>query len=203
MSHTRDTPPTMEELKTDYARQMALRERVAAIEERERAERIEQGYLREDGSEIGHEEVPRRLELGGPVWINVKPGEEEAAKAAASAGAVSGPASWSTGTAGVPHASAKYAFPPRRDSRRAARMQRQAEVVEEEVATEQVVEEGVRIAPPRAKVDALSQDPAELRKLAEEDTKRRMRESGVEESTEGERVEPAAFAPAPRRRGGK
>lgn len=182
MSHTRDKPPTMAELQADANRQAALQQRVRVIEERERAERIEQGYLREDGSEIGVQEVPDRLKLGAPVYVNERVTD-----------------GWTTGTGGVPHASAKFAFPPRprereRDDRRAARFARQAEA---EMEPEEPPEP--MIAPPRAKVDALSQDPGELRRLAEEDTRRRMRESGVEENIEGKKIEQAAFTP--RRRG--
>ncbi|WWC90411.1 uncharacterized protein L201_005346 [Kwoniella dendrophila CBS 6074] len=50
LSHTRVEPPTLEELEFDYTRQQDLQPKVAAIEAREREERIRQGYLLPDGS---------------------------------------------------------------------------------------------------------------------------------------------------------
>ncbi|KAK8854548.1 hypothetical protein IAR55_003287 [Kwoniella newhampshirensis] len=51
LSHTRPTPPSLTELQTDFNRQSSLRPMIAAIEAREREERIRQGYLLPDGSE--------------------------------------------------------------------------------------------------------------------------------------------------------
>ncbi|WVF67665.1 hypothetical protein IAT40_002424 [Kwoniella sp. CBS 6097] len=50
LSHTRVEPPTLPELSTDTARQESLLPKIAAIEAREREERIRQGYLLPDGS---------------------------------------------------------------------------------------------------------------------------------------------------------
>ncbi|OCF40995.1 hypothetical protein I317_05194 [Kwoniella heveanensis CBS 569] len=59
LSHTRVEPPTLPELSSDSARQESLISKVAAIEQREREERIRQGYLLPDGS------VPPGLGAGG------------------------------------------------------------------------------------------------------------------------------------------
>ncbi|OCF75730.1 hypothetical protein I204_03022 [Kwoniella mangroviensis CBS 8886] len=50
LSHTRVEPPTLQELEYDYSRQQGLQPKIAAIEAREREERIRQGYLLPDGS---------------------------------------------------------------------------------------------------------------------------------------------------------
>ncbi|WVO14547.1 hypothetical protein L204_102182 [Cryptococcus depauperatus] len=61
LAHTRTHPPSLQELEHDHQRQVSLLPRVAAIEAREREERIRQGYLLPDGSE------PIKVkELAGP-----------------------------------------------------------------------------------------------------------------------------------------
>ncbi|KAK4685141.1 NADH dehydrogenase [ubiquinone] 1 alpha subcomplex assembly factor 2, partial [Tremellales sp. Uapishka_1] len=52
MAHTRTNPPTIEELERDYNRQTRLTPLISAIEEREKQERIRQGFLIPD-SETG------------------------------------------------------------------------------------------------------------------------------------------------------
>ncbi|WVQ95239.1 hypothetical protein IAU59_002334 [Kwoniella sp. CBS 9459] len=54
LSHTRVEPPSLPELSSDTARQESLLPKIAAIEAREREERIRQGYLLPDGSEPPH-----------------------------------------------------------------------------------------------------------------------------------------------------
>ncbi|CAK9784386.1 hypothetical protein CC85DRAFT_330706 [Cutaneotrichosporon oleaginosum] len=214
MSHTRADPPSMAELEADARRQAALRARVLEIEARERAERIQQGYLLPDGSEAGERKVP--LALGGAM-------EEEGTFASAG---------------GTPHASAKFAYPPApreklppkgsapvavdlaagaqaagagqagrahaelagRAEAAAARASLAAPETREETPLD--AEKREPIVPPRAKVDALSTDPETLRKLAEEDTRRRLRESGVSEEGVGEAgVTGVGRAFRPRKRG--
>ncbi|GMK57351.1 hypothetical protein CspeluHIS016_0401850 [Cutaneotrichosporon spelunceum] len=196
MSHTRATPPSMDELRKDAARQAALRVRVAEIEARERAERIEQGYLLPDGAEAGERKVP--ASLGGNVG---QTGEF------ASAG-------------GTPHASAKFAYPPapreKLPNRGSAPVAVDLAKASLEPSTSQAAPasssepapaEGKDgqigdIALPRVKVDALSTDPSTLRKLAEEDTRRRLRESGVSEEGLGEAgVKSVGKGFRPRKRG--
>ncbi|WRT68710.1 uncharacterized protein IL334_005690 [Kwoniella shivajii] len=50
LSHTRVEPPSLEELEFDFSRQQELGPKIIAIEAREREERIRQGYLLPDGS---------------------------------------------------------------------------------------------------------------------------------------------------------
>jgi NADH dehydrogenase [ubiquinone] 1 alpha subcomplex assembly factor 2 len=138
LSFTRNTPPSLAELQADANRRVRLGPLVAAIEARERAERIQQGYLLPDGSE-----VPR----DGSVSVAAPP------------------------------------TPP--------------------YPLDVPVEEPL-LAPPREKVNPAQVDSAqELRRLAEEDTRRRMAESGVAEPVAppaAQSVQPAAGL-KPRRRG--
>jgi NADH dehydrogenase [ubiquinone] 1 alpha subcomplex assembly factor 2 len=146
MSFTRDAPPSLGELQRDAARIARLGPLVAAIEAREREERILQGYLLPDGSEPGAAQVPQSLTSG---------------------------------------AAQTKAFPYALD------------------AEPQALPDSDFIAPPRDKVDPGAANSADaLRKLAEEDTKRRLKESGVAEgSGPVEGVEGVGRAFKPRRRG--
>lgn len=180
MSFTRANPPTMDELKRDYVRQERLRQRVAEIEERERLERIEQGYLNPDGSEID----PDRLEA--PRDLQPKIGGPKGAKGAYSYAGAGKPSSYASQKPSVAQARG-FDLPP--------------SAVQE--ASKAMGQESY-LAPPREKVDAAQHDDAdELRRLAMEDTKRRMEESGVTEHREQEDVQGLGqgFKPAPRRRG--
>lgn len=161
MSYTRELPPTMAELQVDAARQSRLQPLIAAIEAREKAERIEQGYLLPDGSEPPRSDMDARVPASlsfpgrsGP-GANFLPGEGRK----------------------------KLVMPPR------------------EVA--QAAGFDTSLAPPRATVDpASADDAAALRKLAEDDTRRRLRESGVAESSgqvDGVTGVGRAFKPARRR----
>jgi NADH dehydrogenase [ubiquinone] 1 alpha subcomplex assembly factor 2 len=162
---------------------------VAAIEAREREERILQGYLLPDGSEAGERQVPASLG-GDQGQIEGKP--------FASAG-------------GSPHASAKFAYPPAPREKMPAKGSapvaepapaRPGEAGGEVPGPEEGETGHGTIAPPRPKVDALSTDPETLRRLAEEDTRRRLRESGVSEAGVGEEgVKGVGRGFRPRRRG--
>lgn len=141
----------MEELQRDAERQTRLGPMIAAIEAREREERILQGYLLPDGTEVPRADQPETFKI--PSTLS-QPGLS-----------VPGP------TAVPPHqidgdGNAEY------------------------------------LAPPRAKVDPTESNSAdELRKLAEEDTKRRLRESGVAEGSaavDGVQGVGRAFKPARR-----
>lgn len=168
MSFTRQDPPTMEELKKDWVRQERLRARVAEIEEREKLERIQQGYLNPDGSEID----PDKLEA---------PSDLQSKIAAPKRGG------YATYGAQKPTITQARGF----DLPRSA--------VQE---VSQAMGQEAYLAPPREKVDAAQHDDAEeLRRLAMEDTKRRMEESGVAEHRETEDVQgiDQGFKPARRR----
>lgn len=234
MSYTRDTPPSMDELRVDAARQSALRERVKLIEAREREERILQGYLMPDGSEANDRKVPQALgghsgasqivqqgEEGGGGGAGEKAGEGDGGRGLGMEGK-SGLFEFAS-AGGKPHASAKFAYPPAPRERMPetssrptpafvdlaanARVQGEKEVEgqQHDDAQAQALSATETIAPPRPKVDALSTDANTLRQLAEEDTKRRMRESGVSEagSAEGEGVQGVQGAGGlkPRKRG--
>lgn len=152
MSFTRETPPTMEELKKDWVRQERLKLRVQEIEERERQERIAQGYLNPDGTEID----PDKLEA-------------------------------------PPDLTPKHGIAQQRgfDLPRSA--------VQE---VSQAMGQEAYLAPPREKIDpAQTDDAEELRRLAMEDTKRRMEESGVAEHRKEEEVQGLDQGFKPRRRG--
>ncbi|BEI86252.1 hypothetical protein CcaverHIS002_0605390 [Cutaneotrichosporon cavernicola] len=198
MSHTRATPPSMDELRKDAARQAALRVRVAMIEAREKAERIEQGYLLPDGTEAGEQNVPSSLDGDGLIG---------------GVFATTGGSFASSG--GTPHASAKFAYPPaprdkmpkRRGSAPVVDLA-QSESIEAPLQSQtstpeaSATDETSPIAPPRAKVDAMSTDANTLRQLAEEDTRRRLRESGVSEEGVGDAgVKGVGKAFRPRKRG--
>lgn len=194
MSYTRDTPPTMPELQRDAIRIARLQPIIARIAERERAERIEQGFLLPDGSEPGHRRVPESLQ--GNVAMPTRPlriaeaeaGAQAEAQAQAQA-AVESPQPprhpVQPGQVG-PDAQAEPIRPPTPPS---------------EPAPTRVTME-TPLAPPRAKVDP-SANADELRALAEEDTRRRMRESGVGEVGvgAGAGVKSVGRAFKPRRRG--
>lgn len=176
MSFTRSEPPTMDELKRDYIRQERLRQRVAEIEQREKLERIEQGYLNPDGSEID----PDRLEAPRDLTPKI----------------------------GAPKHTYKYAShkPDSYASQKPAVAQARGFDLPRSAVQEasQAMGQESYLAPPREKVDAAEHDDAEeLRRLAMEDTKRRMEASGVSEHRPQEDVEglDQGFKPAPRRRG--
>ena len=159
LSYTRNTPPSLAELRADEARLQRLQPLIAEIERREREERIQQGYLLPDGTEPAKES-----QQGFQV-----PGSQ---------------------AAGV-------AFPYPLDAE-------PSQQVEAPKAPQHEVSDSEFIAPPREKVDPSQANSAEeLRKLAEEDTKRRLRESGVAEgSGASEGVEGVGRTFKPRRRGG-
>lgn len=152
MSFTRENPPTMEELKKDWIRQERLKAKVKEIEERERQERIAQGYLNPDGSEIDPDKLEAPRDLTPKHGITQQRG---------------------------------FDLPP--------------SAVQE---ASQAMGQETYIAPPREKVDPMeTDDPEELRRLAMEDTKRRMEESGVAEHRKEEDVQGIGQGFKPRRRG--
>ncbi|ORX38224.1 hypothetical protein BD324DRAFT_343415 [Kockovaella imperatae] len=66
LSHTRPNPPSVEELEADHLRQTNLTPLVAAIEERERAERIRQGYASDSDIRLSiHSHSPEYHRLFG------------------------------------------------------------------------------------------------------------------------------------------
>lgn len=205
MSYTRATPPTMEELERDAARQAALAEKVKLIEAREREERILQGYLLPDGTEVGERKVPTSLGGDGGERPAIEEGRlaTEGVTSAADSTQNAGGAPTFASAGGTPHASARYAFPPAPRERVPQKGSAPVSVTARADAEAGApAEEEVPIAPPRPKVDALSTDSATLRQLAEEDTRRRLRESGVSEEGEGQAgVQGVGRAFRPRRRG--
>ncbi|WVW85310.1 hypothetical protein I302_107348 [Kwoniella bestiolae CBS 10118] len=87
LSHTRVEPPTLQELQTDTNRQTNLQPKIAAIEAREREERIRQGYLLPDGSvpqapsqiagpSTPSERAARLKQIGQPQHVNPLNSEE-------------------------------------------------------------------------------------------------------------------------------
>lgn len=149
MSFTRDNPPTMEELKRDWVRQERLRSKVLEIEEREKQERIAQGFLNPDGTEIDRDK------------LEAPPGLEPQ------------------------HGIAQRGFDLPR-----THVQEASEAMGQETY----------LAPPREKVDPKTGDQEELRRLAMEDTKRRMEESGVAEHREQDDVQGVDLGFKPRQR---
>jgi NADH dehydrogenase [ubiquinone] 1 alpha subcomplex assembly factor 2 len=138
----------MAELQTDSARQQRLSPLIAAIEERERAERIRQGYLLEDGQEVNPG-------IAGPSSSSAEPRTRR----------IEGGTTYP-----VPTPTSQGVAPPR-----------ETEFVD------------------------VGASPDELRRLAEEDTKRRIRESGEDIGTsQDEGVKGAVgggLAPRRRKRG--
>ncbi|WVQ71984.1 hypothetical protein IAR50_001527 [Cryptococcus sp. DSM 104548] len=178
LSHTRSDAPTRQELEKDLYRQSDLLPKIAAIEAREREERIRQGYLLPDGSE------PEKTDLKQVTGPSIISGERRAqtqrfidasnASRVDTQGKGEGEVVWREKPAGA------YAVPtpPAPD-----------------------------VAPPRRTIDPTTASPEELRKLAEEDTKRRIAQTeGAPEVAHKADVQSVQFGEgglAPRRRGGK
>ncbi|WVQ79998.1 hypothetical protein IAT38_002099 [Cryptococcus sp. DSM 104549] len=156
LSHTRHDPPTVEELQRDLVRQARLLPRVAAIEAREREERIRQGYLLPDGS------VPEVApQIAGP---SIK--GERKAQAERFVKGTEAP----VGGAGARAGQAGQAGQVGRG--------REGEDRAAEMAYQIPTPTSPGVAPPRQTIDpAKYASPEELRKLAEEDTKRRIAQS--------------------------
>jgi len=159
LSHTRSAPPTMEELQSDSARQSRLRPMVAAIEAREEAERIRQGYLAPpSGSETPSIAGPSRLSTP-PVQprTQIHPTQPQ-----------------QTPTPSFPSVnSSATSHPPR---------QAPSQPQSESIPTYPVpTPPSSALRPPRETLDPTRHTSTEeLRRLAEEDTKRRIEESGVD-----------------------
>ncbi|WWC71255.1 uncharacterized protein I206_105208 [Kwoniella pini CBS 10737] len=67
LSHTRVEPPNLEELKNDFKRQENLQPKIKAIELREKEERIRQGYLLPDGSiPINNNNLKNQIFISNP-----------------------------------------------------------------------------------------------------------------------------------------
>lgn len=208
LSHTRTDPPTLEELQSDSARQTRLRPMIQAIEAREEAERIRQGYLPAPGTSSGgsgglvegyaHASMPRSISGPGPSRINTKP------SFAPNTDSRSRPQPQSQRTSPTPTSSTGST-----GSRPAETGGSGGSGQEYPVPTPT----SQTVPPPPPTVDPLQHDdPAELRRLAEEDTKRRieerggeadLREGGGSGKVEGVDVGPGGGGLAPRRRGKK
>jgi len=146
LSHTRSNPPTTSELQNDTTRQSNLKPLIEAIEARETAERIRQGYLPDPS--LNNE--------------GVKP--------------IAGP---STNTAQL-NTRPSFTVPDKRPIEQTGQpassptQSGQSESKREGLVSESVPAPGATVDPGK------NDDPAELRRLAEEDTKRRIEQRGGE-----------------------
>ncbi|OXG48012.1 hypothetical protein J010_04510 [Cryptococcus neoformans] len=166
LSHTRTTPPTVQELEHDYERQISLLPKVAAIEAREREERIRQGYLLPDGSELEHPPS----QIGAPSTSTERKAQIQKF--------ISSPQNYPTE---APKERSPFTYP---------------------VPTPQ--SQGV--ASPRKTIDPSTASAKELRKLAEEDTKRRIAQTGNMELPQKDNVQSVQMGKGglePRRRSKK
>ncbi|TYJ58026.1 hypothetical protein B9479_001118 [Cryptococcus floricola] len=167
LSHTRSDAPSRQELEKDLYRQNDLLPKIAAIEAREREERIRQGYLLPDGSEPEKSDVKQ---VTAPSEIS---GERRAQT---------------------------QRFIDASNASRAGTKEAGAVGREKSAPASEV-------APPRRTIDPTTASPEELRKLAEEDTKRRIAQTeGAPEVAKKGDVQSVQFGEgglAPKRRGGK
>lgn len=166
LSHTRTTPPTVQELEHDYERQISLLPKVAAIEAREREERIRQGYLLPDGSELEHPPS----QIGAPSTNTERKAQIQKF--------ISSPQNYPTE---APKERSPFTYPvptPRSQG----------------------------VASPRKTIDPSTASAKELRKLAEEDTKRRIAQTGNMELPQKDNVQSVQMGKGglePRRRSKK
>lgn len=190
LSHTRADPPSIAELEHDRSRRERLGPLVSAIEERETEERIRQGYLPSPEAESVTRQIAgpsgtsrhsgQRYHLGqGASRINAAP--SFVARPSGSAGNQDGTSTWS------------------------AEANRQIDPHPQSPQNVLPTSTSPGVAPPPNTVDpAKYSSPEELRRLAEEDTKRRMQETG--ESPLPTTSSPSPTTPSnptfkPRRRG--
>lgn len=206
LSYTRQSPPTLPELESDFTRQSDLLPMIAQIAERERLERIRQGYLVEGGSISGPQVAGRIQE---PSFYPPQSGSSSTPTLQPKPLLRSKPET-PTRTSAEDTESRGWSS--------AERTEAQGRTSTEGSDNTYPVPAPTRphIAPP-----ARTSDPGkhnsrdELRRLSEEDTRRRMAESGLEaepgkaEKLGGERktgVEGVGLGGgglAPRRRGGR
>lgn len=180
---------------------------IAAIEEREREERIRQGYLAAPeesgvaGQIAGPSETTRhsglRYSLGGGSGSRINAAPSFAAPAAQTASQADQSGGRSGGYAGsvYTNTSSTAASSPSRSPPTADTTNRETYPVPTPTSTS--------VPPPASSVDPSKyDDPAQLRRLAEEDTKRRMQSADV--PTPSQTLGPAAQSSKikPRRRGG-
>ncbi|WWD19317.1 hypothetical protein CI109_103775 [Kwoniella shandongensis] len=160
LSHTRPNPPSLTELQSDFDRQSSLQPKIAAIEAREREERIRQGYLLPDGSELPLQ-GDGQGQIAGPSTSSERKAQNQRFVVSPAAAPTTAESSSTTESKSKPQhvnalnseeATKGYAIPtPSRED----------------------------IAPPRETINpAEHASREELRKLAEEDTKRRIKETG-------------------------
>jgi NADH dehydrogenase [ubiquinone] 1 alpha subcomplex assembly factor 2 len=232
LSHTRIEPPSMAELQTDFQRQQTLLSRVAAIEARERDERIRQGYLLAE-SEERHRPAP----IAGPSRVHTEPSFSEATAEVSSRPSISSDPQAQAGRTTYPGTmpdvsrptsppSTKDAPAPQEletDSRPnapvAGATHRGEPLVQHPQGDMQHPRDGLdtaaepypiptppstRVVPPRETIDPSEHSSAEdLRKLAEEDTRRRIEQAGGEAVQPEVVDQPQAETLKPRRRGAK
>ncbi|ORY32124.1 hypothetical protein BCR39DRAFT_524226 [Naematelia encephala] len=192
LSHTRSDPPTLSELETDASRLQSLQPLVAAIAERERAERIRQGYLIEpdDASSSkpprlppSRETVQRTIKVLEPSFAPPPPSIPPSLSIPSPSPSPS-PFSPQFSSSSPPPPSP---FPQSRSSQTDESAQptpssRLGPVRESEQQSYPIpTPSRPDLAPPGKPVDPSAYSSREeLRRLSEEDTKRRMAQSGVD-----------------------
>jgi NADH dehydrogenase [ubiquinone] 1 alpha subcomplex assembly factor 2 len=160
LTFTRTLPPSLDELSTDHARRQALNPRILAIEERERTERIRQGYLLEDGEQ----QVVSTPRITEPSFTP-----------APSISAQTSPSSSPTSTSD--RIKSPYDYPQTSASSSAATS---SPTTDPSSPYTVPTPTSPNVSPPKETVDPTRHSsPEELRRLSEEDTRRRMKESGV------------------------
>ncbi|WWC63652.1 uncharacterized protein I303_106257 [Kwoniella dejecticola CBS 10117] len=170
LSHTRVEPPTLEELEFDHSRQQDLQPKIAAIEAREREERIRQGYLLPDGTVPGASQA----QIAGPSTPS-----ERAARLKGVADGIGHSRSGSTPSRN-----------PQEQPQPQIRRQEEPRTIQHpnSLNSENVRSNSYPVPTPRKPPNTVAQpsqtvDPAQhssaedLRRLAMEDTKRRIAES--------------------------
>ena len=194
LSHTRPTPPSIEELRSDALRQTRLNPMVAAINERERIERIRQGYASEGDRRLeihSHSAEYEKLYGAGPAGPSTARVESRAVRARQL------PQPETRATTSVEGSGSRTDAGTR--TRHGDRFQQRAESnIRQTYPVPTPPSPGL---PPPTSVDPARHSTKEdLRRLSEEDTKRRMAEAGVPEHSERPVTQPAG-ALTPRRRG--
>ncbi|WVR09329.1 hypothetical protein IAU60_006395 [Kwoniella sp. DSM 27419] len=178
LSHTRVEPPTLTELERDSNRVQNLQPMIAAIEAREREERIRQGYLLPDGS------VPEQpSQIAGPSTASERRARIERIGQPHAQGAESSIQPHPANALNTEQAPADSGYPVPTPS-------------------------SSGVAAPRGTIDPSKHSSAEeLRRLAMEDTKRRIAESQVADPSAAKPEQKAVEGVegtgglAPRRRG--
>lgn len=209
LSHTRAKPPTLSELQADHSRQSSLLDKISTIEAREREERIRQGYATIDAPEELHSGarfgLPGRIRAP-PSFVPKAPSGLLPPGEAADEGGVTGHSvnsydNLARATKQQEERSDTSAKTTHPSSEHLPSHAEQSEPYRYQVPTPTSTD----IPPPPETVDpARHASKEDLRKLAEEDTKRRIAEQGGEIHTKDTGVEGVATGMGglkPRRRG--